>query len=403
MGEIRIKRDNSDWDNRPAHQFVNGQCVDIPTHHYTNGRWQGELTSQSPLKFRADGSMLDWRIEGKTSENLFDTSVYNNNTYRHNCTVSNTSNSVTITSTGIDPYSGDVFTAGTTIPAVARTMYMSVKPNTAYTIAMSSAPKCYITQIDAEHNSVSEFRITQNLFTFTTNSATRYIIIRLGDDALQVGESRTFENTQLVEGSYTSDTLPPYEPYGSVGDWDETEQKYVVPINVRGGNLYSGAWEQGFWSYDTGVGWGTDSKYVRTAKMPCEGNTKYEFVCSLPDGAKDYGFVFWNANGKYIGNIHSSDVQNTPVKYSATSPANAKMMAINIARYSDGERHPADILNFDLYELHKVNLYTDHQLLDGDSIDFTTDQTTIPLATGNNILTVDTAVQPKSVFVKFEG
>lgn len=50
-----------------------------------------------------------------------------------------------------------------------------------------------------------------------------------------------------------------------------------------------------------------------------------------------------------------------------------------------------------------TTLYTDHQLMDGGSIDFTTDQTTIPLAAGNNTLTVDTAVQPKSVFVKFEG
>jgi hypothetical protein len=128
--------------NRLAHQFTNGQCIDIPTHHFINGRWQGELTSQSPLKFRADGEMLDWRVEGKTSGN------------------------------------------------------------------------------------------------------------------------------------------------GGVGDYDETEQKYRIPVTVNG---------------------------VTT------------------------------------------------------------------------------------------NLYTDHQLMDGDSIDFTTDQTAIPIATGNNTLMIDTAVKPKSVFVKFEG
>lgn len=50
-----------------------------------------------------------------------------------------------------------------------------------------------------------------------------------------------------------------------------------------------------------------------------------------------------------------------------------------------------------------TNLYTDHQLMDGDSLDFTTDQTTIPITQGDNTLTVGTAVQPKSVFVKFEG
>lgn len=51
----------------------------------------------------------------------------------------------------------------------------------------------------------------------------------------------------------------------------------------------------------------------------------------------------------------------------------------------------------------EFEVYTDHQLMDGDSIDFSTDQTQIPIATGNNTLTVDTAVQPSKVFVKFEG
>lgn len=50
-----------------------------------------------------------------------------------------------------------------------------------------------------------------------------------------------------------------------------------------------------------------------------------------------------------------------------------------------------------------TTLYTDHQLMDGDSIDYATTETQIPIATGNNTLTADTAVQPKSVFVKFEG
>lgn len=51
----------------------------------------------------------------------------------------------------------------------------------------------------------------------------------------------------------------------------------------------------------------------------------------------------------------------------------------------------------------EFEVYTDHQLMDGESIDYTTDQTQIPLATGNNTLTVDTAVKPSKVFVKFEG
>jgi hypothetical protein len=91
---------------------------------------------------------------------------------------------------------------------------------------------------------------------------------------------------QILKGTYTTSTIPPYEPYGGVGDWDETEQKYVIPVTVGG---------------------------VTT------------------------------------------------------------------------------------------NLYTDAQLMDGDSLYYTTDQTSIPITPGDNTLTVGTAVQPSKVFVKFEG
>jgi hypothetical protein len=195
------------------------------------------------------------------SGNLFDTSVYNNDTYRHNCTVTNTSNSVTITSTGTDPFVGFVNSPGTTVPERAQLMYIPVNPNTTYTINMLSAPKCYCTQVDESNVIKKNTQINRLPYSFTTDKSTTYVMIRLGDDTLQVGESRTFENIQLLEGTYTASTIPPYE----------------------------------------------------------------------------------------------------------------------------------------------VDMFTDHQLMDGDSIDFTTDQTTIPLSTGNNTLTVDTTVKPKSVFVKFEG
>lgn len=50
-----------------------------------------------------------------------------------------------------------------------------------------------------------------------------------------------------------------------------------------------------------------------------------------------------------------------------------------------------------------TNLYTTAQLMDGDSLDYTTDQTSIPITQGDNTLTVLTQVQPSKVFVKFEG
>lgn len=147
------------------------------------------------------------------SGNLFDTSVYNNNAYLHNCTVTNTSNSVTITSTGTDPFVGFVNSPGTTVPERAQSMYIPVKPNTAYTIDMSSAPKCYCTQVDDSNVIKKGVQINLLPYRFTTDDSTAYVIIRLGDDTLQTGDSLTFENIQLLEGTYTSETIPEYQPY----------------------------------------------------------------------------------------------------------------------------------------------------------------------------------------------
>ena len=255
---------NPDWDNRPAHQFINGEWIDIPTHKFTNGRWQGELTSQSPLKFRADGAMLDWRVEGRTSRNLFDIS------------------------TDFVPHLG--FYSDKIVLSFQNTaagFYVKCQPDTYYTLSratttnnrfsigftayepVNGTPLLSYTPVQTSKKSVTA------LSPSNANYLCAYLTSR--DDPIT-------DELQLMLN--LGSTALPYEPYGGVGNWSETEQKYRIPVTVNG---------------------------VTT------------------------------------------------------------------------------------------NLYTDHQLMDGDSIDFTTDQTQIPIATGNNTLTVDTAVQPKSVFVKFEG
>ena len=283
--------------NRPAHQVTNGQWVDIPTHHYTNGRWQGELTSQSPLKFRADGEMLDWRVEGKTSQNLFDIGK-NVNDYERTyqmISVDGSLISMKLEGSGMTFHyrTHNITTTGTV------TIYCKgskAKPQLFVRLRSMDDTK-WLTNSDVTISGMAYNSVYNGWFSYAMDDTfIKTIIIPeclywnmgvgFNSTAGTIGEIVTISNPMVISGTYTASTLPPYEPYGGVGDYDETAQRYKIPVNVNG---------------------------VTT------------------------------------------------------------------------------------------NLFTDHQLMEGDSIDYTTDQTSIPLATGNNVLTVDTAVQPKSVFVKFEG
>ena len=297
MGEIRIKRDVSDWDNRPAHKFTNGQWIDIPTHHFINNRWQGELTSQSPLKFRADGEMLDWRVEGKTSGNLFDIGTTINDYERAYTIISVDGSSISMKIEG----SGMTFHYRTHNITTTGTV-------TLYCKGSKAKPQLFVrlrSMDDTEWLTNSDMTISGMAYNGVYNG---WYSNAMGDTFIKTiiipeclywnmgvgfnsgagtpGEMVTISNPMVISGTYTTSTIPPYEPYGGVGDYDETAQRYRIPVTVNGTT---------------------------------------------------------------------------------------------------------------------TNIFTDHQLMDGDSIDFATDQTTIPIAMGNNTLSVDTAVKPSKVFVKFEG
>lgn len=282
--------------NKPAHQVTNGQFVDIPTHHYINNRWQGELTSQSPLKFRADGEMLDWRVEGKTSGNLFDIGITINDYERTYSIISVDGSSISMKyeASGMTYHyrTHNITTTGTV------TIYckgLKAKPQLLVRLRSMDDTK-WLTNSDVTISGMAYNNVYNGWYGYAgSDTFIKTIIIpeclywNMGvgfNSGGTVGEAVTISNPMVISGAYTSETIPPYEPYGGVGDWDETAQRYKIPVTVNG---------------------------VTT------------------------------------------------------------------------------------------NLYTDHQLMDGDSIDYTTDQTAIPIATGNNTLSVDTAVQPSKVFIKFEG
>lgn len=251
-------------------------------------------------------------------------------------------------------------------------------------------------------------------------------------------------------------------------------------IRVKSEIPYTDGWKRGAYAYANGNYTANATAYVCSEKIPCEHNANYNFICTLPDGSKDHGFLFWDKNGVFLGEIHNTaGAQTSPVSFTVETPTNCATLAINISTPTGyGNRYTEDILSFNLYswqalpshektstgwkdipthtmtangwqgeltsqsplefratgqslldwridgasggvgdwdeteQKYKIpvtvndtttNLYTTAQLMDGDSLDYTTDQTVIPITQGDNTLTVLTQVQPKSVFVKFEG
>lgn len=392
---------NPDWDNLPAHQFVNGQFVDIPTHHYTNGRWQGELTSQSPLKFRADGEMLDWRVEGRTSGNLFDINGDIARESSGSIEISENQIIITVSATwGRDYVVFDkIFNPGLYTIKIISSSNTSGAPYSIGFLSTTPLPGWTYNEYYAAY--VKDFDKNNTLIIRTTES------MRIGFRCIssQTGQKVTLSNIKILEGAYTPETIPEDEPYG-VGNWDETAKKYRIPIWVEGKNLFDGEWKQG-----TILSPSSAIRVSNKNAISLKTNTVYT-IGVRGSSIIQYALVYRDRDGKVTYDSGWFSMAY-PVFSSTAEGTTAEIL---IRRSDAGSITPVseEILNLKVIfiegtytsstiPLYEVNIFTDHQLMDGDSIDFSTTETTIPLATGNNTLTVDTAVKPKSVFVKFEG
>lgn len=390
--------------NKPAHQFVNGQWVDIPTHHYTNGRWQGELTSQSPLEFKATGqSLLDWRVDGKTSENLFDINGEH----------------ISVSRNGIKCFIVDDGKLIVQIISPGHTTQISYPNNfynpAVYTVSakltgeltsirfLSTSPfpgGTYNATYKAYFKSMT---LNDGIYTITvspTETTTIGFVVAGADDAQNPG---TVEDIQILSGTYTSSTIPPYEPYGNgVGDWDETTQRYKIPIVVEGENLFNPETSTSVYLDVRGVEHPSE-KSLTSAYISVNANTMYTLgLTGDTDSINNLAYCFYNSNKEFIssgtyvpsanGNIVNLLTPNDCAYFRFTYNHLRELVEFVEGSYTTLPPYSTT-----------TNLYTDHQLMDGDSIDYATDQTAIPIVTGNNTLTVDAAVQPSKVFVKFEG
>ena len=363
----------------PSHQKTSTGWKDIPTHTMTATGWQGELTSQSPLEFRATGqSLLDWRVDGKTSENLFDknnTEGIEDNYYINQNTGDKSSDSLYYISAPIAVTSGERYYW------IFR-LSSGGNPHAAPTVGFYDANDNQIGV--AFHN----FRGQSFPFTPPANCAYIRASVYKSD----------IDEAMLVKSSIAPTS---YEPYGGVGVKTENVISHyldnsIIDSTTNNTIVYSA-------SYNIAcvpVILGEKYSMLRTASQT-------PIICAFFENEPQVGSTTYNSEVPVTLSGSSGTI---------TSPVTGWMTVLTSKMVSphenmvviEGENIPSTYIPYG-YKIPvtvndtTTNLYTDAQLMDGDSLDFATDQTSIPITQGDNTLTVDTAVQPSKVFVKFEG
>ena len=145
--------------------------------------------------------------------NIFDLESYYNIVPSANCTKQLLKNGIRLNFTaGNDAYIGGVYNIGTTMAENQKAACIKVKPNTTYTLKMSSAPNCYMSFLDKDYKAVKAFvNISSNEYVFSTDSSTEYIYLRLGYQNRTSGlTSYDFTDIKCVEGTEAT----PYSKYG---------------------------------------------------------------------------------------------------------------------------------------------------------------------------------------------
>jgi len=241
---------------------------------------------------------------------------------------------------------------------------------------------------------------------------------------------RTFSGVPpLTFKAKKSGTLKNYRIYGNTVNGNS--------VGDRTGNLFDGNFLQGYWTYADGEFIYVNT-WICTTKIPCTGGQMYTY--SFSKASRWFGFVWYDGDGDYISTNNlqnNSDVHYR--SYSATSPANAAYMVVNIAGYPSvgATIFPADVTDFMLVEgstalpyepygyrvpvtvangtdTETTNIYLDEQLTkSGDNADYidynaqkryNVDGTfadvtlpALPTLSGINTLSVATSVQPSNI------
>ena len=236
-------------------------------------------------------------------------------------------------------------------------------------------------------------------------------------------------------------TYKPREMAGALREMYSTEVEGVPPLTFpsNGNNLLnyridgasggvgdrtknlanSNEMIQGYWAYAHGD-FVYANTWICTPKIACKGNVDYTF--QFANNSRWYGFVWYGENGNYISTSNIQNTSSTPYRtYTATSPSNARYLAINIAGFPGTEDtiSVSDLINFQLeegpiatdyepygYKIPVVcggtttNIYIDEPIGANESKSLSDTNVNIPTINGTNILSIDTTVQPSNVYVQ---
>ena len=248
---------------------------------------------------------------------LFDLKNYYNSAGVTNCGSELLNNGIRLKFTeGQDAWIGAVRGKDQVLPEALRIGCQKVKPNTTYTLKISSVPKCYMSFLDKSYTATETYKqIPKSVYTFTTNSSTYYIYLRLGYQSSTSGlTSYDFTDIKLEEGS----TATPYTEYGC-GSVD-------YEINTT----------QNIFNKDTDIE--LDGQYISYVTGNIATNQNYYGVKIKVEGNKEYkvfsyqnysNLCYFDKNMTYIsGEVFEKNSYN----YIFSTPQNCVYITLAVAK-----------------------------------------------------------------------
>lgn len=363
-----------------------------------------ELESEIlPYLFKSNGHTLrNYRIYGNTTNhtNLFAGVEFTNNAY--------------ISANGSEmPSSG-------TLP-LKHSDFISISENTSYTLKFtaitSQAPNpntisfCFFD----ENKEILSYRPTKN--------------VSPGDTVEWSNISPENAKYLIINTVSASDTLNLYATYEStgVGDYDSTTGKYVIPVVLGGKNVLKNTKGSVTYTNMTSV---VDSEGKITINGYVPGTTFIDINANLilPDvsgmifsGCPENGSAStycqratFLSNDNYVNQTGTEKVfQNGGDAYKVNIRINANYVCDNLV-FKPMIRYPNTDSTFEpYYEPRVYNIYLDEPLKANEYIDFreqkcyrsdnTRENVSLPAVTcidGTNILSVNTEIQPTSVYLR---
>lgn len=218
------KYDGSQWEHSLRKMTTATEAVENPLYSdgtaitaYTlkgNTVQSGTPTPSNPVEVNG---------VGERTENLYNNTYYIQNANRNHCTVETLTTGFKLISNGGDTYLGSAGKSPDTASSTAINSSIEVKPETKYTLHLSSSPWCFVSYIgtDGTYLNSSYINIPQRYvpidYTFTTPANCKYVLFRLGSGVVESGDETSITDIMLVEG----ETAPTsYIPYG-----------YKIPIS----------------------------------------------------------------------------------------------------------------------------------------------------------------------------